>query len=107
VSGLRWWRKWAVYIPLTVEAAATMDQLLVFEDADGQWWGERIGVRYWTRRAARRAAFEEHKRRFRMHERYAELGRQLGVPPVGVDEERLLPGPRAGRAGESRVQASR
>lgn len=70
----------------------------VFEDEAGQWWGERLAERYWTRREARRAAFEHHKRGFRTRELYRELLRRAGGTPVEVG---LMPAPRVGLAGES------
>jgi hypothetical protein len=95
-----------VYIPLEEGAVATMPPRLVFQDEAGQWWGERVGERYWTRRAAQRAAFEEHKQRFRTRETYRELlARAGGVRGADLEVAAavdLLPAPRAGLAGKSR-----
>jgi hypothetical protein len=96
-----WWKRWAVYVPVSDENGPSMREKghPVFADADGRWWGERVGERCWTRSAARQAALRDDRSTRGMAAFAAALSGGLsgGLPRVEAPTRTA----RVGLAGES------
>lgn len=64
-------RRWTIIDPLTPEVAQSMPfDFPVWKDADGNWWGERLGSTTWLKRTSEIRLIRD----LAHEERMAELG---------------------------------